>query len=454
MKIALLSNVTVEVLAGLLRKEHAVWTPSGFGAWMETALEPPEDLRTFAPDLICVLIDRRFGSFDADVQDLDAACARLRERFPSAAVTAPDVARLAADFGDDFYDAKMWTLGKMPFSLKGLRELVKLLSRKKVVAVDLDNTLWKGIVGEDGVDGIVPDRDLQAKLLELKRRGILLVALSKNNADDVEPAWDDPRMLLGKSDFVALAIDWNEKAENLDRIAAELNLGRESFVFVDDRPVERARMRAALPDVAVADFPPQLDVWFPFAAMTDEDAGKTEMYRAESERRKFAARLSVEDYLKGLEIRNEIRPATAADVSRLTQLAQKTNQFNVCTNRLSEGDFTAILDDPRQVLVVARSSDRFGDYGLVAFVRVRLDDAGDAAEIADWVMSCRAMNRRIEFAVEDEVERTLRTRGVRTLRASWKKTARNAPVAELFDGFGFARVAVDEGGRTYSKTLV
>ena len=268
MKIALLSNVTVEVLAGLLRKEHRVWTPSGFGAWMETALEPPPELVAFAPELVCLLIDRRFGAFDAVVQDVGAAVERLKARFPKAAVIVPDVARLAADLGEAFYDAKMWALGRMPFSLKGLRELAKVFSRKKVLAVDLDNTLWKGVIGEDGVAGIVPYVPFQEKLLELKRRGILLVALSKNNPADVEPAWADARMALKASDWVVQAIGWNAKPDSLAKVAAELNLGTDSFVFVDDNPVERAEMRAARPDVTVADFPPQLDVFFPFGATT------------------------------------------------------------------------------------------------------------------------------------------------------------------------------------------
>ena len=298
MRIALLSNVTVEVLAGMLGKEHAVWTPSGFGAWMETALEPPAELVAFAPEMICLLIDRRYGAFDDAVQDVGLACRRLRERFPAAAVIAPDLERLAVDGGAGFYDEKMWKLGKMPFSISALRELKKLFVRRKAVAVDLDNTLWKGIVGEDGVEGIVPDAAFQRQLKELKECGIVLVALSKNNPEDVEPVWSDPRMVLEKSDFVALEVNWNDKAENLVRVAKELNLGTDAFVFVDDRPVERARMRAACPDALVADFPPQLDVFFPFAATTAEDARRTAMYQAESRRREFAANLSVEDYRK------------------------------------------------------------------------------------------------------------------------------------------------------------
>ena len=451
MRIVLLSNVTVEVLAGLLRKEHRVWTPSGFGAWMEAALEPPQDMLAFGPELICLLIDRRFGAFDAKVQDVATACARLRERFPKSAVIAPDVERLAADLGDGFYDEKMWKLGKMPFSIRGLRELAKVFSRKKVLAVDLDNTLWKGVVGEDGVAGIVPDAEFQNRLLALKRRGILLVALSKNSPEDVEPVWSDARMVLKKSDFVAQRIDWDEKADNLTRVAAELNLGTEAFVFVDDNPAERAGMRARRPEVAVADFPPQLDVFFPPFELQAEDVRKTEMYQAEAKRRDLAAGLSVEDYLKELQIKTDIHLARTAEVPRIAQLSQKSNQFNVCTNRYAEEEAAGLLSDPTRMVLTVHASDRFGDQGLISFVHVVITEG--EAEVVDWVMSCRAMNRRIEFTVFDELKKTLTSRGIGTLRAHWTKTAKNAPVADLFDKLGFARVETHDDVRRYRMNL-
>ena len=451
MKIVLLSNVTVEVLTGLLRKEHQVWTPSGFGAWMEAALEPPQDMLAFGPELICLLIDRRFGAFDAKVHDVATACAHLRERFPKSVVIAPDVERLSADLGDGFYDEKMWKLGKMPFSLKGLRELAKLFSRKKAVAVDLDNTLWKGVIGEDGVAGIVPNAEFQDALLALKRRGILLVALSKNNPEDVRPVWADARMVLKEFDFVAQGIDWNEKADNLVRVAAELNIGTDTFVFVDDNPAERAGMRALRPEVAVADFPPQLDVFFPPFELLAEDMRKTEMYQAEAKRRNLAAGLSVEDYLRELQIRVDIHPATVAEVPRIAQLSQKSNQFNVCTNRSAEEDVAGFLSDPNRMILTVHASDRFGDQGLISFVHVVI--SGGEAEIVDWVMSCRAMNRRIEFTVFDELKRLLASRDVRALNARWTKTAKNAPVADLFDKLGFERVETRDDERRYRMNL-
>ena len=452
MKIALLSNVTSEVLAGMLAEDHSVWTPPGYGAWMETALEPPQELVAFGPDVIGILIDRRFGTFDPEVQRVNRAVESLRAAFPGAAVIAPDLSRLAADFGERFYDERMWKLGKMPFSLVALRELAKLFAVRKVLALDLDNTLWKGVVGEDGTAGVQPDAMFQEELRALESRGVLLAVLSKNNPEDVRPMWADARMRLRADDFVAMAIDWNEKADNLVRMAEGLNLGIDSFVFVDDDPAERAAMRARLPEVAVAGFPPQLDVYFPLVARTAEDEARTAMYRAEAKRREFGAGLAIEDYLSELGIWTDIHAVRPDEVPRIAQLSQKANQFNVCTNRYAESEIAGFLEDERRLAVSVRSGDRFGDYGLVAFVQAVV--TGDSAEIVDWVMSCRAMNRRLEFGIEEEVERRLALRGVCALTARWQKTTKNAPVEGLFDKLGFSPVHVAADCRTYLKRLV
>ena len=335
----------------------------------------------------------------------------------------------------------------MPWSLAALAELAKLFTFKKAVAVDLDNTLWKGVIGEDGVEGIEPDTAFQRRLKTLKERGVVLVALSKNDPEDVEPVWNDPRMTLKKDDFTALEINWNEKADNLRRIAAELNIGTDAFVFIDDRPSERAAMRTRLPEVTVAPWPADPAWYFPGGTVTDEDARKTSLYREAAERRNAAKGLSLDDYLAGLEIVNDIHVLAETEIPRVTQLSQKTNQFNVRTNRFSEDDLRAFAADPRNLVVTASTRDRFGDLGLVAFVRVR------DGEILDWVMSCRAMNRRLELEIEREVERMLSERGIRRLTASWRRSGKNAPVEELFEKFGFRLVEASEGLRRYEKPL-
>ena len=449
MRVALLSNVTVDVLAGMLREGHSVWTPQGFGAWMETALDPPADLAEFSPEAIYVLLDSRFGEKRGFDRIADARSA-LASAFPKAAVVIPDVASLLADLGDAAYDERMWTLAKMPWSIDALIELRKLVAPvKKVLALDLDNTLWKGVVSEDGVGGIVPDVTLQREALSLKEKGVLLVALSRNDAEDVKGVWDDRRMVIREDDFAAMRIDWNGKPANLDDVARELNLGVDSFVFVDDDPANRAEMRAVLPEVAVAPFPSDLSIYFPFAGTTAEDAARTQMYKDEAKRREAASGLSYHDYLCSLAICNDIHAMTEDEIPRVAQLAQKTNQFNVCANRWTEEEVRAFASDPSRATFTLHSSDRFGDLGLVAFVHVRME--GDMAEIVDWVMSCRAMNRRIEFAFEAEVEKALIKKGVKEISATWKATGRNEVVSNVFLEMGFALIEKTPYFRRYMK---
>lgn len=453
MRLAILSNVTVSVLAGLLAKEHEVWTPSGFDTWLQTALEPPRELLDFAPEAVYVLLDARFAPLSASAEQVGRAVDSLRRALPGVPVVVPDLARLAADFGETFHDERMWKLGAMPFSMKGLYAIRALLGLKKVLALDLDNTLWKGVVGEDGLSVFEPDVAFQREVKALKERGVLLVVLSRNNSADVDPVWDDPRMVLTREDFAAFRLGWSEKADNLAQVAADLNLGTDAFVFVDDNPAERARMRAARPEVAVPEFPPPLADYFPPRAVTAEDLVKTEQYRAEAQRRALAATgLSVYDYLKTLEIWADVHPARPEEFARIAQLSQKSNQFNVLTHRYSEAEIARFASDPSRVLLAVHAGDRFGDQGLIAFAQVVF--GGDRPELVDFVMSCRAMNRHLEFAVQDSLERVLAMRGEMALRAAWRRTEKNAPVRDLFDRLGYSLLEASDDARTYELNLL
>jgi len=315
---------------------------------------------------------------------------------------------------------------------------------KKVVAVDLDNTLWHGVVGEDGAEAIRPNAALQRELKELVSRGVLLVALSKNNEEDAFAGLD--RLdILTRDDFVAFRFNWKPKAENLADVAAELNLGVESFVFVDDNPVERLEMSARLPEVSVADFPPVLAAYFPERPLTEEDRRKTEEYRAEAKRKECLAGLEPREIWAALGLELEVRPLEDGDVPRLAQLSQKANQFNVCTNRYSEDDIRRLATEG--LVVTARTKDRYGDQGIVAYAIVR------EGEIVDWVMSCRVAGRGIEERFEAELERLAVVRGATALAATWRDSGRNAPVRDLFDRLGFSRVSESPDVRRYAKTL-
>lgn len=463
MRIALLSDVTVELLARLLAEDgHEVWSPPGFGAWLEAALAPSQELAAFGPDEICLLLDDRRRAEDGG--RLDAALAALSAAFPQAVLRVPDLAALAADFGAAFFDERMRQLAAMPWSLAGLDAIRRLFVPRKALAVDLDGTLWTGVLGEDGCAGLTADADFQRRLAELKDRGVLLVALSKNEPAEVEAALAPGAVrgqVLTRADFAAVAAGWEPKPAALRKTAARLGLGMDAFVFVDDNPGERAEMRAAAPEVAVADFPPRLETFFPPRKVTAEDRLRTASYRdaAKREAAADAARrggLSYEDYLAGLEIRTEVHPLRPDEWERVAQLSQRANQFNVRTNRYGVREVERLAQDPARLVLVATSGDRFGELGLVAFVQVLLphpDDATRTAVVADWVMSCRAMNRRIEFAVERAVEAELARRGVKRLEAEWVRTAKNAPVAGLFPAFGFETLIASDDRATYVRHL-
>ena len=327
---------------------------------------------------------------------------------------------------------------------------------KKVVAVDLDNTLWDGVVGEDGLAGIRAKPEFERMLKDLKDRGVLLVALSKNNLEDGLKGLECLGRLGGlggltKDDFVTWRINWECKAENLVSVAEELNLGLDAFVFVDDNPAERLEMSAKIPEVTVADFPPNLAAYFPPREITEEDRHKTEEYRAEAERRRCLAgmrdemREVREEVFRELGVEVEIHPLLADEVARVAQLSQKANQFNVCTNRYSQDEIRKLAREG--LVVTAHAKDKFGDQGLVAYVVVR------GAEIVDFVMSCRTMGRGIEERVEAEVERLVAAQGVERITACWRSSGRNAPVKDLFERFGFTLESFTESEKSYAKLL-
>ena len=304
---------------------------------------------------------------------------------------------------------------------------------KKVVAVDLDGTLWEGVVGEDGVGNIRPKAGFVAELKVLKERGVLLVALSKNNAEDAEAGLSRLED-LSADDFVAIRANWREKAENLVEVAKELNLGVDSFVFVDDNPAERLAMLSRCPGVTVADFPPHLAAYFPADAVTDEDRVKTEQYKAESRRR---------EYLGDLQIRTEVHRLRTEEIPRVAQLSQKANQFNVRTTRYEEADLAAM----KGPVFTLHAGDRFGDQGLVAFLVLT------GSEIADFVMSCRVAGRGIEERFWEAVKADLRARGLSRVQASWRRSGKNEPVRELFERLGFRLVEETEEEKRYEQVL-
>jgi FkbH-like protein len=330
--------------------------------------------------------------------------------------------------------------------------------------LDLDNTLWGGVLGEDGPEGIeigpgVPRgeafQDFQHAILALKRRGILLAINSKNNPDDVRELFAIRPMPIREDDFAVSVINWNSKHENLQMIADQLNINLDSLVFLDDNPAEREIVRQALPAVRVVELPPDPAEYaaavrrladFETLRATAEDKVKTRQYldnRRRAELRQTTGSLA--DYLQSLETRMRMRRATAADAARLHQLFIKTNQFNLTTKRYTAADVEGFLRDPRFDFRAIEVRDRFGDLGTVGLVLV--DRAGDEPVVDSLILSCRALGRGIESAIMNRVKSAYLQHGpYPTLIGSFVPTKKNLPARGFYPRQGFALVEVRESG--------
>lgn len=362
-------------------------------------------------------------------------------------------------------DSKHWYLSNLslaasyfqPYAAEWIRVLKAIYGhRRKCLVLDLDNTLWGGVVGEDGLQGIrlgggYPGnafRDFQRAILNLTHQGILLAVCSKNNEADALAVLDGhPEMILRREHFAALRINWADKARNLTEIAEELGLGLDSFVFLDDRPEEREWVRSQLPEVLVPDFPaepyllPQflqsLDAFETFR-LSEEDRQRTELYHQRTERTATRVRAaSLEDYLRSLGLKMQIQGLDAATTGRMAQLTQKTNQFNLLTRRLTEAELTEFRSRGGWVYG-GRVSDRFGDSGIVIVAMISLD--GPTARIENFLMSCRVIGLTVEQAFFAWLADGLAKRGVRRVVGEFHPTEKNALAADFYERMGFARV--------------
>lgn len=409
----------------------------------------------------------RFAELDASLRVLAA------DRAPR--VLLLDQERVEAVHGKGrVRDDRLWYMASVPYSESFLPVLAKAQVRvlralkgktRKCIVVDLDNTLWGGVVGEDGVDRLqvggtaAPGNafsDLQFVLARLKARGILLAVCSKNNPEDALPALEShPGMRLRPSDFAALRINWDDKATNIASIARELNIGLDSLVFLDDNPAERGLVRERLPDVLVPDLPRDpagyarlvrdLDV-FDSLAVTAEDRDRAQQYAEQRERKAFEETASgdLHGYLHGLGIRLRIDAATSATLPRIAQLINKTNQFNATTRRYTEAQVAAMAESSDWVFRAVDVSDKFGESGLTAVAIAHV--AADYWEIDSFLLSCRILARGIEDALWIHLAQAAHAAGARELRAWFLPTAKNAPAAGFYERMGMSRGGTDDAG--------
>jgi FkbH-like protein len=387
------------------------------------------------------------------------ANARLVENLSDAPdVFVLDASRWSAE--DDPGEAdRLWYLAKVPFTSAVFRAAaadslaaVRGLSgrARKVVVVDLDDTLWGGIVGDVGWEALQLGghdpvgeafADFQRALKALTHRGVLLGIVSKNEeAVAMTAIRSHPEMGLKSSDFAAWRINWKDKAANLVELARELNLGLDSLVFIDDNPGERARVRETLPDVLVPDWPADPLRFastlrgltcFDAPALSAEDVARSRMYGEERERRE--ARLavgSIEEWLRTLEVKITVQPLDRANLQRAAQLLNKTNQMNLTTRRLTESELWSWANEPGRALWTVRVEDRFGDYGLTGLVSV--EEERGAARIVDFVLSCRVFGRKAEETMVHVAVEHARAHGLGSLHADFVKTAKNKPCLDFW----------------------
>lgn len=411
-----------------------------------------------------------FAALSSILRDGRARAIReVNKRLTAAApdrVILLDCERVAGSHQGAWEDPSQWSSAKIypatsaiPLLAEHVLSCIRAeigLSRK-LLAIDLDNTVWGGIVGEDGIGGIrlgPPSaegeryQDLQRYLKGLKERGILLAVVSKNNLEDAREVFRrHESSVLQLDDFVAFKANWNDKPGNIRDLAAELRLGLDSFVFLDDNPSERNAVRTALPDVLVPEISGEPSetiaalergLYFQAVRLTAEDAARNASYLAaagqEELRRNFA---SVDEYLNELQMRIECGFVTEQTVLRVTQLINKTNQFNLTTKRYTQDEVHQKMHSPDHWFRWYRLKDRFADHGLIA---VLLAGTGPVWDVDLWLMSCRVIGRGVEEFMFHELVSGARSAGARQILAHYIQTPKNKLVENLLPQFGFVAI--------------
>jgi FkbH-like protein len=369
-------------------------------------------------------------------------------------------------------DGRKWLTARLPIAAANLaamarewmRYLAPLAGRvAKAVAVDLDNTLWGGVIGEDGMSGIQVGPDypgaayqaLQRALLDLARRGILLAVCSRNDPQDaMEALASHPGMLLRPEHFASVRINWNEKSGNLREIATQLHIGLDSIAFLDDNPVERQQVRDEAPEVMVVELPDDPMAYasavrdfpaFERLALAEEDRQRNGYYAAECERAALKLRAAThEDFFRSLEQEAEVVPVDEFTLARVAQLTQKTNQFNLTTRRYTEQQIEDLARRPGWQVLSLRLRDRYADNGLVG-VAITHDEAG-VCRIETFLLSCRVIGRTVETALLAYLAEAARERGARSLQGRFVPSKKNAPAKDFYRAHGFSLISTTSSG--------
>lgn len=329
----------------------------------------------------------------------------------------------------------------------------------KCVILDLDNTLWGGIIGDDGMEGVQIGSlgigkaftRFQKWLKELGRRGIILAVCSKNNESIArEPFLKHPEMILKLDDISVFVANWESKSDNISRIREILNIGLDSMVFLDDNPAEREIVRRHLPDVTVPELPEDPALYLPYltslnlfetATYSRGDSERTRQYQEESKRQLLAQSVTnMDEFLNSLDMKGKIERFAEVDIERISQLSLRSNQFNLRTIRYNTSEIRQLMEDPAVETFSVELSDKFGQYGLISIVIIRLKEDGPA-EIDTWIMSCRVLKRTVENFLMNQIAERLKERGVKEIIGEYRPTEKNGLVRDLLPSLGFQAIS-------------
>lgn len=417
---------------------------------------------------------------------LRAAEARLNERLIAIARANPNLMLIDTELlfrrhGEDtLLSDSFWYFGRIRYSNQMFRSMATVIRQtvdayanrsRKVLILDLDNTLWGGIVGETGPLGIALSedgegrcyRDFQRALKAVQRTGVLLAICSKNNPGDLDEVFDrNSMMVLHREDFACIRVNWEPKPENILNIAETLNLSVDSFLFIDDNPAERELVRTALPGVVVPEFPAQIEnlpawflreivpAWFGKYALTAEDQNKTGQYRVNEERRQLSCSLDLDAFLRDLQIECVLHVNPAEQINRIAQITQKTNQFNLTTRRYEIPDIQRFLDSPDHAVVLLEYRDRFGSEGAIGLAILNYTEA----RIDTLLMSCRVIGRKVEDRILNKACDLFQARGCARIIAEFIPTRKNQQVAAFYDSHGFTLLSEEQDGRKIYERII
>lgn len=437
-------------------------------------------LRTFAersatPLLLCICPSSPASNADPELrlalEDAETAIAAVAESLPGVHLVSASSVRRHYPL-DDYHDPHAHRMGHVPFTPEGFAAVGSAIFRAlfcvkkspaKVIVLDCDNTLWKGVCGEDGPAGIEitpPFRELQEFMVAQVNAGMLLCLCSKNNETDVLAVFDQRAdMPLKREHLASWRINWNSKSDNIRSLAEELDLGLDSFVFLDDNPVDCADVRIRCPQVLTLQLPADGTAFTPFLQhvwafdhrrATAEDRKRTRMYQENRERHRYREQaFSLKDFLAGLQLRIEMAQAAPDQLERVAQLTQRTNQFNFTSVRRTVGEVRELLQHGGARCLAVRVADRFGDYGLVGVLIY--EARADRYRVDTFLLSCRVLGRGVEHELVARLAQQALAEGKASIEFAYAPTAKNAPALEFLGSLGDAERSADGGSWTFAS---